>query len=82
MSYTVHYSGSKKERLEKARKDAESYLGKEFYDKIVNAMSDAVKNGHLRDLAKTYRFHLSFAGVQGAPARAMVLDAIRIAKAN
>jgi hypothetical protein len=81
MSYTVSYSGTKQERMVKARGDAEDYLGKAHYDKIVGAMICAIKEGHLRDLAKTYRFHLSFAGLQGAPARALVLDAIRKAKA-
>lgn len=82
MSYTKNYTGSKDERMKEAYRDAIDYLGDRF-PKIANALLDMAYDCRtIRDFVRIYPLFLSFAGLQGAPARAMALRTIRCYNAN
>jgi hypothetical protein len=60
-----------------ALEDARDYLGQETFNKVVKTMGIMLQQEGIRIFAKRYAFILSFAGVQGAPARAIALLTIR-----
>jgi len=64
--YTVDYTALTGEaKREKALRDIEDYLGKERYDYLTEVLA----NGEGYDL-ETFSMIVSFAGVQGYPAKA------------
>jgi hypothetical protein len=73
MSYIVNYTETKEERMTAAIKDAHFYLGDKLFVKVVNLL----RENSLRVVLKHYRITLSFVGLEGAPARAMVIYAFR-----
>ena len=77
MSYIIHYSGTKEQKMVKALDDARDYLGQETFNKVVKTMGLMLQEEGVRFFVKRYAFVLSFAGIQGAPARAIALLAIR-----
>ena len=69
MHYTVDYSGmTEEEQVKKALKDVKEWLGTEHFNKVIEALK--------QDAGKTSRHMLligmSFAGVEGFPAHAMI----------
>lgn len=82
MSHTIHYSGDRKDKLAKALKDAKEYVGEARWERILIlvAMILADENMRPRKKAKNCRFSLSFAGVQGLPATAIIKHVIGILK--
>lgn len=77
MSFIIHYSGTKEQKMAKALDDARDYLGQETFNKVVKTMGLMLQEEGVRFFVKRYAFVLSFAGIQGAPARAIALLAIR-----
>ena len=77
MSYMIHYSGTKEQKMATALEDARDYLGQETFNEVIKTMDLMLHQEGIRTFAKTYAFVLSFAGIQGAPARAMALLTIR-----
>jgi len=77
MHQTIRYSGTRDERFSKAVEDAKFYLGEVFYDKCIAYVTDVLSNSEAtgRQKIMAARCGLSFAGVQGLPARAMIHDA-------
>lgn len=77
MSFEITYVGNKETRMTKAFNDARWYLGVDSFTRIFTQFCLAIANGETRTLVKRYRFYLSMVGLQGAPARAMMLRAIQ-----
>ena len=78
MGYTVTYTGTKVERMERGLADAYGYLGA---DNMRIVLEDLVKlkNGMgKRVLVKYGVLRLSMIGIRGVPARALILEALRI----
>lgn len=73
MSYTVRYSGTTEQRMIKVLKDARYYLGIKLFNKIIATLQGETKKHGYKSIIKNYQFMLSFVGVQGAPARAMLI---------
>ena len=77
MHYTIEYTQpTKAGRMEAALASAKAYLGED----TVNTLIEEFSKIPLRDGIKTYRLLLSLAGLQGAPARAIYLQALRSRK--
>lgn len=56
--------------------DARDYLGNRVFNGVMDELTKAAREAK-RDMVASYRICLAFAGVQGIPARAMALEAIR-----
>ena len=82
MSYTVRYDGTKQEKYAKALRDAKDYVGEDRWDRIVILMALIITNETMRPRKKVFncRFSLSFAGIQGLPATAIIKHVIRLLK--
>lgn len=74
MSYTVQYTGTKEEKLASALRDAKDYVGEDRWDKIIILLTRILTCEDSRPRKKIFncRFALSFAGVQGLPATAII----------
>lgn len=81
MGYSVTYTGSRKERLEKAFQDAQDWIcDKERMNKILEATKIVWDDYHglsgKKNCIKGIRFNLSFAGIQGVPVTAIIRMAL------
>ena len=77
MHYTVEYTQpTKAGRMEAALMSARFYLGEDTVNRLIEEFSKIPP----RKAVKVYRLLLSLAGLQGAPARAMYLQALRLRK--
>jgi hypothetical protein len=75
MSTTVHYSGTRAQKLAASLDDAKWYLG-DTYPKAIAVVRDIlVADATGRRKINRARFALAFAGVQGLPATAMMREA-------
>lgn len=77
MKQVIRYSGTKPERMDKALADAKSYLGSAMYDNVMQLLLDCLQESGIRSLVSTYKINFGMLGINGAPARAMMLEGIR-----
>lgn len=77
MKQIVRYSGTKSERMYKALLDCKFYLGQELYDKVMATLHKITVTEGKRAMVRTGYFSLGMLGIEGAPARAMMLQALR-----
>lgn len=69
MSYTIDYSGlSGPEKQAKALADCQNYLGERF-DTVVDCVVQLLSQNQSKEAIE---FALSFTGIQGYPARALI----------
>lgn len=82
MSYYIHYTGTKQEKLDKALADARDYAGEKQWDKIMILMTHILlcDNMSTRKKIRNCRFSLSFAGIQGLPATAIMKYILNVLK--
>lgn len=77
MGCTVRYGQkTKAARMQAALSDAKGYLG-DLYPKVEGYLQEVLHVEGRKGFAKLYPIMLSFAGLQGAPARAMALEVLR-----
>lgn len=75
MGYTTRYTGPRETRRQQAFADAMGWLGRpELQEKVLGTVQDILRDGKLtgRQKINTARLALSFAGIQGAPAWAVI----------
>lgn len=77
MKHTIKYTGTRKEKMEQALQDAKSFCGEDYFSKVMKVLLDHVKKHGVRNTVRVYPMILSFAGMEGAPARAIMLEVIR-----
>ena len=82
MKQIIRYSGTKPERMDKALADAKAYLGTTMYDSVMSLLLDCLQESGIKSLVSTYKLNFSMLGIEGAPARAMMLEGIRQYKRN
>ena len=77
MKQTVKYTGTRAEKMEKALQDAKSFCGEEYFSKIMKVLCEHMQKHGVKSTVKAYPMILSFTGMEGAPARAIMLEVIR-----
>jgi len=77
MSYTIRYTGTRREMLAKSLGDAKDFLGNEYAERIINEFVKIAHIYSLRYVVKRYRILLLPFGLQGVPADAIMNEAIK-----
>ena len=78
--FTTYYTGTKPERMKAALKEARDYVGHKEFKEIMDTLMESVRVVGARKTVRTAYFYLSFAGLRGAPARAMLLRALQASR--
>jgi hypothetical protein len=81
MSYEIKYTGSRKEMLDKAYKDACDYVGGEkvlekSFEIIREDWESSIGFKEKKKCIRSAAFGLSFAGIQGFPVKAIMKVAL------
>lgn len=78
MHTIVRYTGTKREKYQRAIQDARDFLGKESYDRIMAALVSDAKTGRV-SVRTGYKFMVQtlamLCGIEGIPAKAMARQA-------
>jgi hypothetical protein len=78
MKYTTRYTGTKQARRAAALKDAAEYVNSpDMWTKLINGIRDVRDNEGLRSAIRGGRFLTMMIGIQGAPAAAVIMFALR-----
>lgn len=78
MKYTTCYIGTKQDRRAAALKDAFEYINNpDMWTKLINGIRDIRDNKDLRGAIRGGRFLTMMIGIQGAPAAAVIMFALR-----
>jgi hypothetical protein len=78
MSYTTRYTGTKQARRAAALKDAFEYLNNmEMWINLVGAIRQTRAENGIRNAIKQARMWCMMLGIQGAPAYAVMMFALR-----
>lgn len=74
MSYTIRYTGTREQRRKAAFADAVDYLGQDGITKVWALVGEilSAKDASMRVRVNQCYFALSFAGLRGAPAWAII----------
>ena len=80
MGYTIRYEGTKAEMMTKGLADARDWYGERYYKTVMGTLTTEISEKGQRWLIRAYPTLLGISGLNGVPARAVALEALRRAR--